>query len=321
MKLTRVLALAALPALVALPAWAEYPDHDIKVICGFPAGTGADTIVRFFANEMSKYTGGQPVIVENKPGALSNVGARAAAQSKPDGYTVLITPGNSTFAANAWLFKQKLFDPITDFTPVYRLNKLTFMWTVDPKSPIKTVQELTAEMKKKGDKGTYGFSNPFGRAAAELYKIRMGLSAVGVGYQGTPDALRDLQGGAIDFIIGDSTFVMEQARSGKMRLLAATTAQRASYVPDLPSASEGGVPDYDLSAWWGVWLPAGAPDDVVAKIASWFKEIVAKPETKAFLANIGSEPFPGDAKALKEMTISEIAKWGDIIKQAKIEPQ
>jgi len=321
MKLPRLLALAALPALTALPAWAEYPDHEIKVICGFPAGTGADTIVRYFSNEMSKYTSGKAVIVENKPGALSNVGARAAAQSKPDGYTVLITPGNSTMAANAHLFKQKMFDPINDFTPVYRIIKLTFMWSVDPASPYKTVQDLTAAMKKKGEKATYGYSNPFSRAASELYKMRMGLGAVGVGYQGTPDALRDLQGGAIDFIIGDSTFVMEQARSGKMRLLAATTAQRASYVPDLPSASEGGVPDYDLSAWWGVWLPAGAPDDVVAKIASWFKEIVAKPETKAFLANIGSEPFPGDAKALKEMTISEIAKWGDIIKQAKIEPQ
>jgi tripartite-type tricarboxylate transporter receptor subunit TctC len=106
-----------------------------------------------------------------------------------------------------------------------------------------------------------------------------------------------------------------------MRLLATTTAQRASYLPDLPSAAEAGVPDYDLAAWWGVWLPAGAPPDVVAKIAGWFKEIVAKPETRTFLANLGAEPFPGDAKALEDMTKAEVAKWGDIIKQAKIEPQ
>jgi len=321
MRGSRLLALAAVPVLFALPAWAEYPDHDIKVICGFPAGTGADTVVRFYANELSKFTGGKAVIVENKPGALSNVGGRAAAQSKPDGYTILITAGNSTMAANSFLFKEKMFDPIKDFTPVYRLNKLTFMWTVDPKSPIKTVQDLTAMLKKKGDTATYGYSNPFARAASELYKIRMGLSAVGVGYQGTPDALRDLLGGQIDFIIGDSTFVMEQSRAGKMRLLATTTAQRASYVPDLPSASEGGVPNFDLSAWWGVWLPAGAPPDVVAKLAGWFKEIVAKDDTRKFLNNIGAEPFPGDAHALTEMNIAELAKWGDIIKQAKIQPQ
>lgn len=321
MKTLRLAALAVVPALAAFPAWAEYPDHEIKVICGFPAGTGADTIVRFFSNEMSKYTGGKAVIVENRPGALSNVGARVAAQSKPDGYTMLITPGNSTFAANSFLFKEKMFDPIKDFTPVYRLIKLTFMWTVDAKSPIKTLPELTAEMKKKGEKGTYGFSNPFGRAAAELYKIRMGLKAEGIGYQGTPDALRDMQGGSLDFIIGDSTFVVEQARAGKMRLLATTTAQRASYMPDLASSADGGVPDYDLSAWWGVWLPAGAPAEPVAKIAGWYKEITAKPETRSFLANIGAEPFPGDAKALEDMTKTEIAKWGDIIKQAKIEPQ
>jgi len=321
MKALRLVSLAAVPVLISAPALAEYPDHEIKVICGFPAGTGADTIVRFFSNEMSKYTGGKAVIVENRPGALSNVGARVAATAKPDGYTVLITPGNSTMAANSFLFKEKMFDPIKDFTPVYRLMKLTFMWTVDPKSPIKTLPELTAEMKKKGNKATYGFSNPFSRAASELYKIRTGLTAEGIGYQGTPDALRDMQGGSLDFIIGDSTFVMEQSRSGKMRLLATTTAQRASYLPDLPSSAEGGVPDYDLSAWWGVWLPAGAAAEPVAKIAGWFKEVTAKPETRAFLANVGAEPFPGDGKILEDMTKAEIAKWGDIIKQAKIEPQ
>jgi tripartite-type tricarboxylate transporter receptor subunit TctC len=321
MKILRLAALTVVPVLAALPVRAEYPDHDIKVICGFPAGTGADTIVRFFSNEMGKHTGGKAVIVENRPGALSNVGGRVAAQSKPDGYTVLITPGNSTMAANAFLFKEKMFDPVKDFTPVYRLLKLTFMWTVDPKSPVKSVQELTAELKKKGDKGTYGYSNPFGRAAAELYKIRMGLKAEGIGYQGTPDALRDMQGGSLDFIIGDSTFVMEQSRAGKMRLLATTTAQRASYLPDLPSSADAGVPDYDLAAWWGVWLPAGAPPDVVAKMAGWFKEIVARPETRAFLANVGAEPFPGDGKALEDMTKAELVKWGDVIKQAKIQPQ
>src|SRR5262245_926593 len=134
MNILRVAALTVVPALAALPAWADYPEHEIKVICGFPAGTGADTIVRFFSNEMSKHTGGKAVIVENRPGALSNVGGRVAAQSKPDGYTVLITPGNSTMAANSFLFKERMFDPIKDFTPVYRLMKLTFMWTVDPKS-------------------------------------------------------------------------------------------------------------------------------------------------------------------------------------------
>src|SRR6185503_9465513 len=124
MKALRLVTLAAVPVLISAPALAEYPDREIKVICGFPAGTGADTIVRFFSNEMSKHTGGKAVIVENRPGALSDVGARVAATAKPDGYTVLITPGNSTMAAKSFLFKEKMFDPIKDFTPVYRLMKL-----------------------------------------------------------------------------------------------------------------------------------------------------------------------------------------------------
>jgi tripartite-type tricarboxylate transporter receptor subunit TctC len=312
---------ALLLAITALPARAEYPERDIKIICGFPAGTGADTIVRYFANELQKQVGGKAVIVENRPGALSNVGAKAAAMAKPDGYTLLITPGNSTMAANQHLFKEKLFDPINDFTPVYRLIKLSFMWSVDAKSPIKTLSELTALMKQKGDKGTYAYSNPFGRAAAELYKIREGLPTVGVAYQGTPDAMRDMLGGQVDFLIGDSTFVMEQARSGKIRLLANTTAQRTSVAPDLPSSLEAGIKDYDLSAWWGIWLPAGAPPDIVAKLAGYFQKIVGTEDTRKFMANVAAEPYPGDAKALKDMTVAEIAKWGDIIKQAKIEAQ
>jgi tripartite-type tricarboxylate transporter receptor subunit TctC len=315
------IALTAATALFALPAAADYPDRDIKVICGYPAGTGADIIVRFYANQLSKQIGGKTVIVENRPGALSNVGGKAAAMAKPDGYTILITPGNSTMAANQHLFKEKLFDPIKDFTPVYRLSSLPFMWSVDARSPIKSVAELSAHLKQKGEKATYGFSNPVSRAAAELYKVRAGVPGEGVGYQGTPDALRDMLGGQLDYIIGDATFMIEQEKAGKLRLLAVTTKERFSVLPQLPSSAEAGVPDFDIRAWWAVWLPANAPKDVVDKLAGWFKNIVASEETTKFLAGVGFVPYPGDAKAVHDMTVAEIAKWGDLIRQAKIPPQ
>jgi tripartite-type tricarboxylate transporter receptor subunit TctC len=159
------------------------------------------------------------------------------------------------------------------------------------------------------------------RAASELYKVRSGVPGVGVGYQGTPDALRDMMGGQIDYIIGDATFMIEQEKAGKLRLLAVTTKERAKVTPQLPSTVEAGVPDFDLRAWWAVWLPANAPKDVVDKLAGWFKNIVASEETRKFLAGVGSEPFPGDAKAVHDMTVAEIAKWGEIIRLAKIEPQ
>jgi tripartite-type tricarboxylate transporter receptor subunit TctC len=314
----------ALPG-VALPGPAQaqgfVPDREIRVICGYAAGTGADVIVRFFSEKIRPFANGKPVIVENKPGALTQIAAEGVTRAKPDGYTLFITAGNSTMASNPHLFKNIKYDPLKDFTPVTTLIKLPFMFVVAPKSPINSMADLKAHLEKKGEKGTYGYPNTFSLAATELYRTKLGLKTLGVAYKSTPESIPDLTNGELDFVMSDATFLLNQSRQGLVKALAVTTAERASVAPDLPGMKEIGVADYDLSAWWGAWLPPGAPAEIVNTYADWLNKVVAMPETKAFLNKSGADPWLGSPKVLAEFTAADMKRWGEIIKLAKIEPQ
>jgi tripartite-type tricarboxylate transporter receptor subunit TctC len=318
----RLAGAAIFTALVASPAWAQadFPNREIHVICAYAPGTGADIITRFWAEKLGKVSG-KTIVVENKPGALTAIGAEFVKQAKPDGYTILITAGNSTMASNPFLFKKLSYDPQKDFTPVTTLMTLPFVLGVDPKSPIKSVPELTALLKQKGDKASFGYSSSFALAATELYQSIAGTKAIRVSYKGTPEIMPDLAGGQLDFIFSDATYLLGQEREGRFRALAVTTAKRSALAPHLPSMQEAGVPGYELSAWWGAWLPAGAPQPIVDKFAGWLNQAVALPETKSGLAPLGAEPFPGNAKVIAELLPKSLEQWGKVIKLAGIEPQ
>ena len=316
-------ALAASALALAGPVAAQeaYPSRDIRVICGYAAGTGADVIVRYFAEKLRPMVGGKPIVVENKPGALTQIAAEGVKNARPDGYTIFITAGNSTMSANPHLFKQIKYDPVKDFTPITTLIKLPFMFVVAPKSPINSMKDLEAHLKAKGDKASYGYPNTFSLAATELYKQKLGLTAVGVAYSATPQAMPALINGDLDVVMSDATFLLNQSKQGLVKPLAVTTAERSSVAPDLPGMKESGVPDYNLSAWWAAWLPQGAPQPIVDKIGGWLNDIVKQPETKTFLNGIGAEPWLGDQKTLTAHVPADLKLWGDIIKLAKIEPQ
>ncbi len=323
----RVLSTTALAALAvaavagSVGAQEVYPSREIRVVCGYAAGTGADVIVRFFAEKMRLVADGKPVIVENKPGALTQIAAEQISRAKPDGYTIFITAGNSTMSSNPHLFKQIKYDPLKDFTPVTTLLRLPFIFVVAPKSPINTMSDLAAHLKAKGDKASYGYPNTFSLAATELYKTKLGVQTVGVAYSATPQAMPDLLNGQLDFVMSDATFLLNQSRQGLVKPLGVTTADRSSVAPDLPGMKESGVADYDLSAWWGVWLPPGAPKPIVDKLAGWMNDVVKTEETKKFLNGIGAEPWLGSSEILAKHGVEDLKRWGDIIKLAKIEPQ
>jgi tripartite-type tricarboxylate transporter receptor subunit TctC len=325
MLLSRFAPIAVAAALAALPAAAQAqgftPEREIRVICGYAAGTGADVIVRFFSEKIRPFTGGKPVVVENKPGALTQIAAEGVKNAKPDGYTLFITAGNSTMASNPHLFKQIKYDPLKDFTPVTTLIKLPFVFVVAPKSPINSMKDLAAHLKTKGDKASYGYPNTFSLAATELYKQKLGLATVGVAYSATPQAMPDLVNGQIDFVMSDATFLLNQSRQGLVKALAVTTAERASVAPDLPGMAEVGVAGFDLSAWWGAWLPPGAPTSIVNTYADWLNKVVTMPETKEFLNKSGADPWLGTPQVLADFTATDMKRWGEIIKLAKIEPQ
>lgn len=291
-------ALAAAGMTLAGPLAAQeaYPAREIRIVCGYAAGTGADVIVRIFADKLRTFTDGKPVIVENKPGALTQIAAEQVKNARPDGYTLFITAGNSTMSANPHLYRQIKYDPVKDFTPVTTLIKLPFMVVVTPKSPINSMKDLENHLRAKGDKGTYAYPNTFSQVATELYKTRLGLNPLGVAYQATPQAMPDLANGQLDFMISDATFLLNQSRQGLAKPLAVTTAKRSSLAPDVPSMEDVGIKDYDLSAWWAAWFPAGTPQPIVAKMEGWLNQIVPMEETKKAVNNVGAEPWPGSSK-------------------------
>jgi tripartite-type tricarboxylate transporter receptor subunit TctC len=316
-------ALAVFALLLAQPTAVsaqQYPARPITVICGYSAGTGADVLARYFAEKL-RVLSGQPVVVENKVGALTVVAGEAAAKAKPDGYTIYITAGNASLAAPPHLFKKLPFDPIADFTPVTTLITLPFVLTVGPDSKIRTVSELTAHLKARGDKATYAYGTSFGQAASELYKKVAGVPGHPVAYRTGMNSLTDIKSGEIDFMFTDVSSGTMQMQQGLLRIIAVTGAQRSPATPEFPTLEESGIHEFDFGAWWGVWLPANAPEPVVDRLEAWFNQIVVTEETRVFMQRVGAAPFRGDRRVLAALTPKEIEKWGRLIRDANIEPQ
>jgi tripartite-type tricarboxylate transporter receptor subunit TctC len=295
----------------------DYPTRDIRSICNFAPGSGADIIVRYYSEQLARLAG-KPVVVENKPGAQGSIASAFVAKSAPDGYTIHITPASSTLAAAPHIFKQLPFDPIKDFASVTTINSLTFVVAVDAAKPINSVQELIQVLKQKPGHGFYGTQSNSGQIAAELLKANTGLETVYVPFKVTGDAFANLLAGQIDFMSVDSTWAKSQS---KVRILAVTAAKRSSTMPDVPTLAEAGVPDVDIAPWWGVVVPAGTPRTIIDKLAGWFNQITASDETRQFLARAALDPFPGSPEQMAALLKTEVERWGGFVKLAKIQPQ
>jgi len=299
----------------------EYPAREIRSLCNFAAGTGADVLVRYYSDQLGKLIN-RPVIVENRPGANGNLATDALAKSKPDGYTIMITPASSTIAAALHLTKKLPFDPIKDITPVTTILRLSFTLAVAAGAPYNNVRELAEALKKKPGNGTFGSSNNTGLVGGELYKQLTGLQTTSVPYKSTPQGVIDLLSGQLDFLMADGTFMAGQIKGGKLKILAVTTGQRTSAFPNVPTMAESGFPGYDLGAWWGVVVPGGTPQPIVDRLASLFNQISATEETRKFLATTAaSDALPGNQAQMAAMIKSDMDRWGGYVKLANIEPQ
>jgi tripartite-type tricarboxylate transporter receptor subunit TctC len=315
----RSLALCLAAGLAAAAAAAQqYPSQDIRVVCSFPAGSGADVLVRYFAEKLRPIVK-RTVIVENKVGAQGNIGTEYVAKSRPDGHTIYVHAA-SAVAANQSLFRKPPVDVAKALKVVATINRQPFMLVVDAKkSPYKTVAELTAAMKQKGDKATYGTAAPNGRIMGQLYQSVAGFKAVEVLYKTGSDSLNELSSGRLDFATLDPVLALAQHRAGRLRILGVSTGQRLDASPDLPTMTEEGV-KMDLTGWWAVMVPTGTPKPAVDKLHRWFVEIVSTPETKAFLNKFGGDPFINTPDKAQAMFESAIKEWGEYIRLAKIEP-
>ncbi len=322
-KRSRACLVAACLALFATPAAAQaqdYPTKTIYAICPFGAGTGADILVRFFAAKLSDALG-KTVVVENKTGAQGNIATEAVAKAKPDGYTIAITPGSSTLAMAAHIFKKLNYDPVKDFTPVTPLSTLTFAMVVDAKKPLHAMADLTKFLKDGKGRGIYGAGANTGIVSAELYLNAIGVKAERVAFRSPVDTLKALQIGDIDFTSTDTSWAVGQVNEGRVRALAVTGSKRTRALPDVPTLIEAGFPDIAIEPWWGVFVPAGTPAAVVDKLHRAFQQILAMQDTKDFLARIANDPLPGTPDMLRQMLARDLAKWGEYIRLAKIEPQ
>ena len=319
-----LLALAGLVGMASLPqqvaAQADYPARNITIVCTFPAGTGADIYVRYFAEKLQQKLG-KTVIVENKGGAQGNIGTEFAARQKPDGYTILIAPGSSTMAAAQSTFKKLPFNPDKDFAPVTTLVRLGFVIVVAANSPHKTLADLTESLKKKGDKGRYGSGSNTGLVQGELYKKAYGLRTKVVNYTGAMEGLNDLLGGQLEFYSMDTAFAQGQIAAGKIRALSQSTSYRATGYETVPTMKELKVPGFDrLEPWWAAYVPAGTPKPIIDKLEAWLNEIVKMPETKAFYNKLGGDPYPGDRNLLAKIQKEDTAAWRAYVKLAGIPP-
>jgi tripartite-type tricarboxylate transporter receptor subunit TctC len=315
-----VLSAAFLTAgLLSASAQEAYPSREIRVICAFPAGSGADVFARFFAEGM-KPAFDKNIIVENRVGASGNLATNFVARAKPDGYTLYIH-APSALAANMHLFKDPGVDAGKSFDILGTVAKLPFTVSVAADKPWKDLRELIAHVKAKGDKASYATTAPTGQVAGAMMTTSLGLKNVEVPYRTAADSLNDLLSGNIDYAMYDPIFALAQARAGKLRILAMSSGERMKSQPDIPTMIEGGVPGVNVVGWWGLIAPKGVPDPIKQKLSDAFRTMAEKPETREFLAKFGGDPFVITPAEAQKLFLEDIENWGRYVKIANMEPR
>ena len=297
----------------------EYPAREIRSICNFAAGSGADIIVRYYSDRLARLAG-KPVVVENKPGAQGLLATDYVAKSRPDGYTILITPASSTLATAPHLFKTIPFDPLKDFATVTTITSLSFVIAVDAARPYRTLDEFVKALRAKQGNGFYGTQSNTGQVSAELFKEKLGLRTEYVPFKITGEAFTSLLAGNIDFMSVDATWAITQ-HPHKVRILAVTSAKRSGSLPDVPTLAELGLKDFDIAPWFGVVVPAGTPRPIVERLAGWFNQITNSEDARQFLARSALDAFPGSPDSMAALLRSDMERWGGYVRLAKIEKQ
>ncbi len=325
MLLTRRRAIAGCGGvLVALaapraPAQATYPNRPIKIIVPYPTGGTTDFVGRLIADRLK--TGlGATVIVENKPGAATALGAEQVAKSVPDGYTLLMAT-STTLAINKTLHKKLPYDPMKDFAPVALLAAVPFALIVSPSIPAATLAEFIAYAKSKPGLAysSAGTGSPQ-HLAAEMIKSAAGINIRHVPYRGSVPALLDVIAGHIPFMVVDLQPALRHIREGKVRVLGVTTQKRVAAAPDIPTLAESGLPGFELVAWQGIVAPAGTPRGIIDELAGQIGKLLADPVTRERFAAVALEPIAGSTPDSFAVYIkTEVDRWEAIVRNSGIE--
>jgi tripartite-type tricarboxylate transporter receptor subunit TctC len=316
---TRSAALLLSCAMLLFPAIVEaqpYPNKTIRLVVPFPPGGSLDVVARAIGQKLSE-AWGQPVVIDNRPGAGGNIGAEVVAKSVPDGYTIL-EGALSTHAVNVSLYSKMPYDPIRDFAPITLVAVTPNVLVLKPSMPASSVGELIAYAKANPGKLSFGSGSngSAGHLAGELFKTEAGVDMLHVPYKGGAPALQALLAGDTQLMFDNLANSMQQVRAGKLKAIAVTTAKRSVLVPDLPTLAESGLPGFDIYTWWGFLAPAGTPNEIIAKWNAEVSRILNTPEMRAFFAQQGAEPAPTTPEQFATLIRSEIPKYAKIIKDS-----
>jgi tripartite-type tricarboxylate transporter receptor subunit TctC len=310
---------AAVLALLTLGAQAQtYPARPVRLMVPFPAGSATDQVARLVGQQLQEELK-QPFIVENKPGAQGAIAAGEVARAAPDGYTLLLTT-NTPQAANVSLFKKLAYDPVKDFAPIARIGTTSFMLMVKADSPLRTFKEFLADARAKPGKLSAGYGSSGSQVSIAMLESMGNLKVVSVPYKGIPQAITDVLGGTLSFTFVDLGNALAQAKGGKLRGLAVTSAKRTPLAPDVPAVAEE-LKGYELIAWFALVAPAGTPPDIVQRLHDVTVKGIAAPAVKEKFAAIGTDVAPMNPAELGKFIQSEIAHWAKLVKLAGIQPE
>ena len=304
--------LAAAVVAAATPAMGQaYPNKPVRIVVPFPPGGGTDVLARLLQPALARIWG-QPVVVENKPGASGTIGAAAVADSPADGYTLLMSSTASLTANN-----------VARFAPVTLVSASPYVIAVNPKVPAQGVKELVEQARRNPGKLSFGSSGTGAAShlAGELFKSMAGVDMLHVPYKGTGQAVTDLVGGQIDLMFAPAETVMPHVQAGRLRALAVTSARRATALPQLPTAAESGLPGYEAIGWFGLLAPVGTPPELVAKISADANKAMADDEVRRKMLAVGAEPSGNTPEAFARFIRDDMAKWAKLMAERGIKPE
>jgi tripartite-type tricarboxylate transporter receptor subunit TctC len=297
----------------------QYPTRPITIVAPWPAGGIVDVSARLIAQKLAERLG-KPVIVENRPGGGSTIGATAVARAEPDGHTLLFS-GSTAFAVNPALFKKLPYDPVKDFTPVAVVVEIPMVLVVHPELPVQSLADLITLARQRPGQLSYASAGPGSpqHLYAELLKRMTGIEMLHVPYRGGPQALADVTAGRIPVVFGDPASSLPLIREGKVRALAVSSPRRLTYAPDIPTVGEAGVPGFEAAAWVMLAAPANTRDEIVNKLHAEVKAIVATPELQEQLTRLGVTPIESARpEQLRGFVDAEIVRWKEVVDRAGI---
>jgi tripartite-type tricarboxylate transporter receptor subunit TctC len=319
MKALKLTVFLVLCASAAGALGQAYPSKSIRIVVGFPPGGGNDIIARLVGAKMQD-NWGQPVVIDNKPGANSIIAAEFVAKSAPDGYTLLVN-ATGGMSVNPVLYAKLPYDSLKDFVPISMVGSFPLVLVVNPSVPANSVQELVAYAKANPGKLNYSSGSTAFQVASEMFKQMTGTDIKHIPYKGSVQSISAVMAGDVQLTIVDTPPLVPQIKSGRVRALAVTSAKRAGAMPELPTIAESGVPGYDMALWIGVFAPAGTPQDIAAKLNAEVVRIVKLPDIREKLAGMGVEPLGNTSEQMAEWIRGEIAKFGPVVKAANIKAE